>query len=206
MAGVRAYASGDSLRRIHWKASAHEGTLLVKKFQPAIALNVAIVLDLDRGAYPLNSMVGSSEWAIIIAASIAGYAAGQRQPVGLLTNGVDSVTEQPTQPIPMRQGQGHLTSILTALARVQIADAETPLARWLPRRIADLEWGATLIVVTPKLDENTLWVLHEAYRRGSNVVVLVCAVQADFEEMRARGERLGLLVHRTIWEKDLHAV
>ena len=34
LAGVREYATGDSLRHIHWKASAHEDTLLVKKFQP----------------------------------------------------------------------------------------------------------------------------------------------------------------------------
>ena len=52
MSGVSAYASGDSMRRIHWKASAHEDSLLVKKFQPAIALNVTIILDLNRTAYP----------------------------------------------------------------------------------------------------------------------------------------------------------
>ncbi len=104
----------------------------------------------------------------------------------------------------MRQGQGHLTTLLTALARVQMHDVEQSLAAWLPRRIADLEWGATLIVVTPKLEVDELWVLHNAYRRGSNAIALVCAPQPNFAHIRAQGERLHVTVHRTIWEKDLH--
>lgn len=206
MAGVRAYASGDSMRRIHWKASAHEDELLVKKFQPAIALNVMVVLDLNRKAYPISGAIGVSEWAIVVAASVASYVTDQRQPVGLITNGMDSVTGETTAAIPTRQGQGHLIAILTALARVQMQDVEYDLSAWLPRRIAELEWGTTLIVVTPKLSEGDLWMLHGAYRRGSNVVVMVCTARADFDRLRAQGEQLGVRLHRTIWEKDLHAL
>src|SRR5690606_21100960 len=111
MAGVRDYVSGDSMRRIHWKASAHEDVLLVKKFQPAIALNVMIVLDLNRKAYPISGAIGVSEWAIVVAASVASYVTDQRQPVGLITNGMDSVTGETTAAIPTQQGQGHLIAI-----------------------------------------------------------------------------------------------
>lgn len=206
MSGVRAYASGDSMRRIHWKASAHSDSLLVKKFQPAIALNVTIVLDLNREAYPMNGAIGASEWAIVAAASVASYVVGQRQPIGLISNGLDSISEKVTQPIPMRQGQGQLITLLTALARVQLHDFGQTLSEWLPRRIADLEWGATLIVITPQLDEKSLWALHEAYRRGSNVVVLIVTPQTNFDRLRAQGEKLGVQIHRTVWEKDLHAI
>ena len=206
MAGVRSYTSGDSMRRIHWKASAHEDTLLVKKFQPAIALNVTIILDLNRQAYPLNGAIGASEWAIVAAASVASYVVGQRQPIGLISNGLDSISEKVTQAIPMRQGQGQLITILTALARIQLHDFDQELGNWLPRRIADLEWGATLVVIAPQIDEKTLWTLHEAYRRGSNVVVLVVTPQTNFDRLRAQGEKLGVNIHRTVWEKDLHAV
>ncbi len=206
LAGVRDYMSGDSLRRIHWKASAHEDTLLVKKFLPAIALNVAIVLDLNRHAYPLNGAIGSSEWAIVVAASIASYVTDQRQPVGLISNGLDSLTGQVAVPIPTRNGQGHLRTILSTLARIQMHEFEPRLEEWLPRQIADLEWGTTLVVVTPRLDEAGLWMLHHAYRRGSNVVALVCAPQPNLNQIRARAEQLGVTVHRTIWEKDLAQV
>ena len=204
MTGVREYMSGDSQRRIHWKASAHENTLLVKKFQPAIALNVSIVLDLNSLNYPISSAIGSSEWGIIVAASLASYVAGQRQPVGLITNGLDAPTDEMTMPIPSRQGQGHLTTILTALARVQIHEVDATLSEWLPRRIADMEWGTTLIVVTPHLSVDDVWVLHNAYRRGSKVIAMVCATQPDLDAVRAQAEKLNVLVHQTIWEKDLH--
>jgi uncharacterized protein (DUF58 family) len=204
MAGVRPYVSGDSQRRIHWKASAHEDTLLVKKFQPAIALNVAVVLDLNREAYPLSGFVGSSEWAIVVAASIASYVVGQRQPVGLICNGLDSVSGLPMRNIPSRQGQGALMGVLTALARCQLRETGQSLAEWLPSQINDLEWGTTLVVVTPKVDEDALWVLHHAYRRGSSVMALICAAQPDYDRLRARSQKLGVRMQRTIWESDLH--
>ena len=203
MAGVREYMTGDNQRTIHWKASAHENKLLVKKFQPAIALNVAVILDLNRHAYPISGAIGASEWAIVVAASITGYVISRRQPVGMTTNGLDSVTGATSSPVPVRQGPGHLINILTALARVQMQDCEEELATWLPRRLADLDWGATVILITPHLHEQTLWALHHAYRRGSNVTVLICAPQADYEEIRAKGKHLHIHVQRTIWEKDL---
>ncbi|MFN8496176.1 MAG: DUF58 domain-containing protein [Caldilineaceae bacterium] len=206
LAGVRAYTNGDSQRAIHWKASAHEDSLLVKKFQPAIALNVMLVLDLNREAYPHVGEFGLSEWAIVIAASLASHIVGQRQPVGLLTNGIDALPNTLAAPLPARNGQGHLMSILSLLARIKMHSFDQALAVWLPKQIADLEWGATLIVITPALDEQSLWVLHNAYRRGSQVIALVCAPQPDFDLLQSQGKKLGVAIYKTIWEKDLEAL
>ncbi|MEM7127379.1 MAG: DUF58 domain-containing protein [Chloroflexota bacterium] len=227
LAGVREYAAGDSMRAIHWKASAREGDLQVKKFQPAIDLNVVLVLDLNRQAYPVLQLVGSSEWGIVVAASIASHIIGQqRQQVGLITNGLDPLATigdnnpivegavagqddsegRMADPIPTRNGRGHLMSILTLLARIQLNDLEQPLAQWLPGQLTNLEWGTTVVVVTPTLDEKGLWMLHNAYRRGSDIVVLLTAPDADFKNMQARGEKLGVQLYQAVWEKDLQAV
>lgn len=206
VAGVRTYVNGDSQRMIHWKASAREDALLVKKFQPAIALNVVVVLDLNRNAYPYRGEFGYSEWAIVVAASIAKHMIDQRQAVGLITNGEDAVTEEPAPRLAPRNGQGQLMNILTALARVTMRPVESMLEQWLPAQLNELEWGATVVLVTPKLEEAALWALHQAYRRGSNVVVLVCAPQPDLEEIQSKAKRLGVQVYKTIWEKDLAAL
>ena len=203
LAGVRNYIGGDSQRNIHWKASAHEDTLLVKKFQPAIALNVTLILDLNRKAYPYREEIGLSEWAIVVAASVASHLIGQRQPVGLVTNGLDALAESDAAPVPSRTGQGHLMHLLSLLARIQMREQSEDLASWLPRQITDLEWGTTLIVITPQLSESALWVLHNAYRRGSNVVVLLCAVEPEFNLLQGKAKRLGVTLHKVIWEKDL---
>jgi uncharacterized protein (DUF58 family) len=204
MAGVRAYTAGDSLRRIHWKASAHADELLVKKLQPSMAVPVMILLDLDRNAYPVRSLVGSSEWGITVAASVASALAAERQAVGLATNGLDAQANVTAAPIPQRTGQEQLMSILSLLARVQIQATEQPLPAWLPQQTATLPWGTTIVVIAPQIDERTLWVLHGAFRRGSRVLYLVTATQADFRTIQAQGTRLGVEIYSTVWESDLH--
>lgn len=206
IAGVRDYVSGDSQRSIHWKASAHEDTLLVKKFQPAIALNVMVILDLDRNAYPYRGELGYSEWAIVVAASIAKHMIDQRQAVGLLTNGYDAVVDEPSAPLAARNGQGHLMNILSTLARVTMRPLEISLAAWLPSQLMEMEWGATVVLVTPKLTADGLWALHQAYRRGSNIIVLICAQQPDLDQIQSQAKRLGVQVYKTAWEADLTAL
>ncbi len=206
IAGVRDYISGDNQRTIHWKASARENTLLVKKFQPAIALNVMVLLNLNRNDYPYRGEFGYSEWAIVVAASIAKHMMDQRQPVGLITNGLDAPTEELAAPLPPRNGQGHLMNILSTLARVAMHPLELTLAAWLPKQLMAMEWGATVVLVTPQLDEAGLWALHQAHRRGSNIIVLICAPQPGLEALQSQAKRLGVQIHKTIWEKELAAL
>ncbi len=233
MAGVRPYESGDSMRNIHWRASAHEGTLLVKKFQPSMALTTTVVLDLDRSAFPYREEYSGSEWAVVLAASVASHVAEQRQEVGFISNGEDPRSGAEVLAVPSRNGRGHLMGILEILARIQMRDmrkaedessnrngrapAKAPaenaeeeawrspiaLPTWLPRRVAHLSWGSTLVVVTPRLTEELVWLLHGMYRRGLNVYVLVCTLQPQFKRIQEQAEALGITSHQTIWESDL---
>ncbi len=45
--GVRAYHHGDSRRRVHWRASAHTGTLMVRELEETPDVPVKIVADLS---------------------------------------------------------------------------------------------------------------------------------------------------------------
>ena len=232
MAGVRPYESGDSMRNIHWRASAHEDTLLVKKFQPSMALSTTVVLDLDRSAFPYREEYSGSEWAVVLAASVASHVAEQRQEIGFLSNGEDPRTGAEVLAVPSRNGRGHLMGILEILARIQLRDMRkaeeepsnrngrapkgetdgsseeewrSPIAlpTWLPGRVAHLSWGSTLVVVTPRLTEELVWVMHGMYRRGLNVYALVCTLQPQFKRIREQAEALGITSHQTIWESDL---
>lgn len=48
------------------------------------------------------------------------------------------------------------------------------------------------------MNRQALWVLHNAYRRGSNVVALLCAPENDLDLLQAQGKQLGILVHKTV--------
>ncbi len=90
----------------------------------------------------------------------------------------------------------------------RLSSAEEPsspiaLSTWLPHRVAHLGWGSTLLVVTPRLSESLIWVLHGMYRRGLNVFALVCTLQPQFKRVQKQADALGVSSHQVIWESDL---
>jgi len=87
--GVREFRSGDSLRQMNWKVSAHSRQLVVKTFEPAISLETTILLNLHDEDYERSNRAYIVEWAVIVAASLASHLVNQRQAVGLITNGAD---------------------------------------------------------------------------------------------------------------------
>lgn len=90
--GVRDYQRGDSMRRIHWPATARAGKLQVKKLEPAMTLQTVILLDLHPEYYDQQLVDEYQELAIVAAASFAHGLIELRQAVGLICNGIDLLT------------------------------------------------------------------------------------------------------------------
>lgn len=192
LSGVRQYQTGDSIRSIHWKASAHADRLLVKKVDPAIALESAILLNLNRDDYPKQTWHATSEWSIVLAASLAYHLSQAGQAVGLSVNGIDphQADERP-RPLPPHSGHAHLMQILEVLARVSVAP--TPdFGNWLNRATLDLSWGTTLLVISPQADDALTAALHQQTRRGFNIVLLATQPYGHFGKISARARHLGL--------------
>lgn len=200
--GVRTYQPGDPLRTIDWKSSARAGDLQVKKYEPAVSLATVIFLDLNSGAYSRHLRHNASEWAVVVAASLADYLIGQRQPVGLACNGVDPLTGARCWMIAPRGGRTHLMKLLEWLARVQLAET-TALVDWLPTAATGLAWGTTLIVVTPSGDEATCTALHRLRRAGLNPVLMAVETHGQFGAVKERAGRLGIPAHQVADEHDL---
>lgn len=194
LSGVRPYIYGDELKHVHWKATAREGRTQTKKYDPAIAYEVVIAIDLDIRSYGTHGVVSHSEWAIVIAASLASHFSERQQGVGLRTNGTDALIEEQMQVMPSAPGRTHLTALLEALARVQVAEPDEGFTDWLGTHTYDLVWGTTLIVLVPVLTGELLWILHDRYRKGMNILVMVLVPHHDLSRLRAQGEALGLTV------------
>ena len=153
--GVRPYTAGDPIRSIDWRTTARTAELQVKKYEPAVSLASAIFLDLRSAGYSRHILYNSTEWAIVVAASVATYLSEERQEVGLGSNGRDTVTGVTGWTIDPRPGRAHLMKLLEWLARVEAGDTET-LAAWLPRASVRLTWGSTVIAVAPTGDDGDL--------------------------------------------------
>jgi uncharacterized protein (DUF58 family) len=211
--GVREYQAGDSLRRINWKASAHSDALLVNQYSPAISLESMILLNLNASEYERQRRHDASEWAIVIAASLAAYLESRRQAVGLAVHGIDGLPgaadASPTGVVsrsaamPPRPGRQHLMKVLELLARVEIVDSGEPFVQWAQRTAAPLAWGATVLAITPSGDESTCQGLHRLTRAGLNVVMFVVEPYNRFDLVQQRARRLGIQAHMVASEQDL---
>ena len=202
--GKRDYLSGDSLRRVDWKATAITGRLQVKLLEPSIALETMIVLNLNPADFEARSRYDASELAIVIAASIANWVAGKKQAVGMVVNGADPLTgDRRPGPLPARKGRSHLMRLLEVLARIKLAEASSPLPDVLRRETVHLAWGTTLVIVTGVADEALFDALFQARRGGLDAVLILTSPVAGFEETRRRVERMGVRVYQLTREQDL---
>lgn len=205
--GVREYAPGDSFNRIHWKLSARAGQMFVKEYQPTIALETAIFLNLNETEYDLHLIEFYSELAIETAASIAYYLNAQRQNAGLMTNGADPLAGPHDQrpagfiTLPAHKGAGHLMAILELLAKIRLA-AGAPFVSILMEAASRLPWGATLIVVTPKDPPELVDALFRLRQAGYNVAVVVVG-RVQHEDFLHRLPESGLVFYQVRSETEL---
>jgi uncharacterized protein (DUF58 family) len=205
--GVRDYQPGDSLRRMDWKTSARVGSLQVRRYEPAIALETAVFLNLDSTDYPQKYRRQATELGIVIAASAAVHLIEKRQAVGLFTNGRDPLAESTdtTPSLSLRKGREHLMHLLQLLACVEVASEEQtlPFLDLLSRKSLGLPWGSTLVIITAREVEGLMDTLLALRRRGLVVILVLTCPDRDFEVTAQRAEQIGVQALRIWTEQDL---
>ncbi len=201
--GKRGYHSGDSLRRIDWKASAASGRLQVKIFEPSIALETFIVLNLNAEDYYYRTRIDSVELAIVIAASVSNWIVSKKQMVGMMVNGRDPLAEDGLpQTISSHKGKRHLMRLLETLARVETIDQSEFVPRLQQQRYR-LTWGTTLIVITGSLKDDLLDELYQARKSGQNPLVIVAGTDVSDEAVYRRAKILKIPTHNIAAERNL---
>ncbi len=201
--GKRDYVAGDSLRRVDWKATAITGRLQVKQFEPSIALETAILLNLNADEYDYRTRYDATELAVVVAASLANWIVGQRQSVGLWVNGEDPLNDkhQPAAILP-HKGRAHLTRLLDVLARVRSIKTQ-PLVEQLRQAISHLSWGTTLIVITGSVDDAVFDEIFRARRAGLDVFVALMGLVPDRVAIVQRARHFGVPLYEFTRERDL---
>jgi uncharacterized protein (DUF58 family) len=201
---VRDYVRGDSPQRIHWTASASAGRLLVKQYQPAIARETLICLDLNAEDYEPRQRYTATELAIVVAASVANHIiVREGLGVGLAAEAIDPLLDdQVCYYLPPRSERAHLMSLLEVLARVQITDAAS-FADLLRRESVRLAWGATLLVITGRESPELFDTLLYLKRAGFAVALVLVQPGQPSDELQQQVDLLNLPVHRVWREGDL---
>jgi uncharacterized protein (DUF58 family) len=210
----RDYQVGDSLRRVDWKTSAAAGRLQVKQFEPSIALETTIFLNLHAPEYPQRYRLDTTELAVVVAASLANWISSQKESVGLITNGMDPFSEldagedlprmggKEFRAIPPARGSGQLMRILDVLARVQVAET-TPAVERLRQEYVRLSWGTTLILICGHMDEALFEELFQLRRAGLNLMLVLVGRIPGFASIQARARYFRFPLYSILTTKDL---
>jgi uncharacterized repeat protein (TIGR01451 family) len=178
LTGIRPYLPTDSLRRVHWTATARTGSLMVKEFAFGVSRSTMICLDLGRSHYPARDRAYATELAIEVAASIAHHAVTRdRLEVGLRVAGRDPLLgEAATCRVAPASDRHTLMTILELLARVQTTPSDTFLTT-LRNEARRLPWGSTVVVITGPSTADLRGASLDMRRAG--LLVLVVAVSRE---------------------------
>lgn len=187
-AGVREYAPGDSLNRIHWASTARRGQLMAKEFELDPLAEVWILVDAGRKAQaaqpysppdqavdalwrPMAEVTlppSTEEYAVSIAASLGRYFLRRGRAVGLVSCGQ---SESPTV-LPPDRGGRQLGKILESLALLQ-AKGNLPISALATAQAQHLTRGSTVILITPSIREQVILTVDLLLRRGLWPVVVL---------------------------------
>jgi len=149
--GVRDYRPQDSMRKIHWKATARQQLLQVKVLEPSTTLEAAVFFSVDSFMCD-NRSDDEFEYGISFAASIAKYLLERSNPTGIFINSKLADSDQPARILPGTSRQ-QLVAILEALAKTTKRFSQ-PFDQFLNRECRYLPWGTTVILVVYELSDS----------------------------------------------------
>jgi uncharacterized protein (DUF58 family) len=186
-AGVRPYAPGDPLRRIHPRASARIGRPVTKRFEPSRDREVLIALDVQTEHGPSWDLAYTDEDVeslYVVAASIARSLALERTAFGFAAAGY-SGAETRFAHVPISTAPGQVERVLDLIARLS-SHPSAPFERLLVMVQQIARPGSTVVVVTARDPAPFAARLRRIESRGCRVVVVACGERAAADAARAR--------------------
>jgi uncharacterized protein (DUF58 family) len=185
-AGVRDYAPGDPLNRIHWLSTARRNRLIVKEFELDPLAEVWIFVDASRyvhAALPKQPMdmderemwrpsvkiplpPSTEEYAVSVAASLGRFFLQRGRAVGLVYAG------RYFSVLSAERGGRQLGKILETLALLH-ADGMMPVQALVDAEVRSLPRGSTVILVTPSTGNEVVISAELLSRRGMRPVVVL---------------------------------
>ncbi|MBI4306051.1 MAG: DUF58 domain-containing protein [Chloroflexi bacterium] len=170
-AGLREYMTGDSMRRVDWKASARRADLLVRTYDHRVAQAVVIAVDVDTSEKPWEGYSPQMlERVVTAAASVAVHAVDLGHRIGLISNAIP-LSEDARMVIPPGADPARLSTILESLAMVRPISMSR-LDRVLDAERTSIPFGATIVAVSAVFPALLAAECAELARHGHPTVAL----------------------------------
>ncbi len=210
-AGVREYAPGDPLNRIHWRTTARKDRLIVKEFEQDPQADIWIILDAQAGVHyeqpDLRKLEGHDqfwgvtdknriqlppstfEYAVVCAASVGSYFIARELPVGFISAGkfMNVITPE--------RGERQIGKIMETLAFVK-PEGHIPLEGVVESQAKQISRGSIVVLISTTCNEDILVATEILMRRKLRPVIIfidpsdfgaTCITGTLREELRAFG-------------------
>ncbi|PWB49473.1 MAG: hypothetical protein C3F13_18905 [Anaerolineales bacterium] len=161
--GLRNYIAGDSLKYIHWRASAHFDELIVRQLETAASRDWLIFVDLDEAVQAGAGDNSTLELCIVLAASLTMRGLRENRKVGLVMAGPGYVKLEPSTD-PTQSWR-----ILRLLANAQPGSHSLSELMQQGQSIRT----ATVILITPSSDPAWVGNAQRQQKWGSLTALLV---------------------------------
>ena len=160
-ADVRAWQTGDPMRKIHWKLSARKQELMVRRYEAPVMPDALILLDCAEPPRQagVEAMLDVKDALLETAASIMAESTRTEHPARLPLLG--------RHPIELDKGMG-MPAILEALAHVEFL-ADEPFERVLHLEMRRMRKVGSTIVITARLNSRMVDAMRSMRRMGPYV-------------------------------------
>lgn len=169
--GIREYQQGDSLRTVHWRATARQNKLVVKQFEKLASSEVTLLLDLYSGSDLGRGSESTLEVGIRLIGSIAKHL--------MLNEVLAQLIAYDQQPVllPLGKGQEHLANCLEILAAAA-PNGKMRLAELIAEYADQIDPDTTLVVPLLDTDLAALEALAALKKKAVDIVALVMVSEA----------------------------
>ncbi|MFP3391410.1 DUF58 domain-containing protein [Brevibacillus sp. SIMBA_040] len=183
--GVRPYIPGDRMKHIHWSATAKTGSFKTRLFEHTAQPNWRIVGHILPSYEPMlqrhNDTVNERTISCLAALSVL----CRKKSFGYELFLTVKQRGREHYHLPAGSGKNHHLHVMTQLAQMHHY-VTTPLAHLL-RRLEDSPAKEAILLVTPRLDDDTHASIERLLQRGHNVAVLdVSEEQAVLRRFEAK--------------------
>lgn len=163
---IREFKPGDSLRYLHWRATARTGKLMVKQLEKFTLSNSTIILDNSPGLILGIGEESNFEYAIKTAATIAERALSRRYHIKFIC--YDDEMNQ----IQSLKAYGKMTPLLDMLAKVKISE-KIDVEDLLQAGIPEIEKESVAIFVLLTLTQGVTKKIMNLSERGVECVLVL---------------------------------
>ena len=180
---TREYRRGDALRRVHWRATARRGDLMVRQEEESSFPTARLIVDTRSSGYP-GAGADAFEWALGMVASLGVHLVG----AGFLLQLRETAPAQLVAPVEAGGGTGHDIDFLTSLASAGLL----PESVGAPSAASvDLDLHGPIFAVLARPSAETLnWISGQRARHEHGVALVIDTPDsAAFESLTRAGWR-----------------